>query len=134
MPAVPRLAAAVLLWALAGAGVACGGDDKADRLEPTRTALERTLLDNLRRTTGLEATTSVSCAPHGDGVASWDCALAGGERRTLTVAVDRHGAWQTNIPGVAPPSLRPRTIADGWFVGELNSGTAISGCCIPLPK
>ena len=138
MPAVPRLAAAVLLCALAGAGVACGGDgggddERADRLRPTRTALERTLLNDVRRIAGLEATTSVSCAPYGDSAASWDCTLQGGVRGTAAVSVDPRGRWTASL-AFAPPSTGPRITADGTIVGDPNGGAGFTGCCVPLPK
>jgi hypothetical protein len=134
MPAVlRRRAAAVVLCALAGAGLACGGDDKADRLKPTRTALERALLDDARRLAGLEGTTSVSCSPHGDGFARWDCTLEGGERRTAAVSVDPRGRWTASL-GYAPPSTGPRITADGMFAGDPNGGAGFIGCCLPLPK
>jgi len=135
MPAVPRGIAAVLLCALAGAGLACGGGEKPDRLEPTRKALERALLDNVRRTALLEGTTSVSCEPPGDGegVGRWDCTLEGRERLTAAVSVARRGGWTTSV-AVAPPSTGPRITADGTILGEFNGGVGLLGCCVPLPK
>lgn len=124
-----RWIGAALLAATALAG--CGSSDRgpsASTTEPARRAVEHGLLSSVRTAPGVGSVTAVHCAARGSDGRRWTCHLAGARPQDVAVTVGDDGWWSARGVTAAPA---PQMSADPADTGDVTSGAALTGCCVP---
>jgi hypothetical protein len=123
--------AIVAVACLVAAG--CGGQKQAPSppaTAPTGTALEQALLDTAHGTPQLRSVRSVACTTADTRGRSWTCNLAAAQPRSVQVTVRDDGGWSADAGGA--PAVKQHA-SDGSFTGDFTSGSALFGCCVPVP-
>ena len=90
--------------------------------------MEHGLLSSVRTAPGVGSVTAVHCAARGTDGRRWTCHLAGARPQDVAVTVGDDGWWSARGVRAAPA---PQMSADPADTGDVASGAALTGCCVP---